>query len=146
MARLPVCQYISKMKVAGFVGVCERTVGSQQGDIIACRGATMREVTHVRPHISGKDGEDCALCYMPHILRLQSLSALCLCIHMWRCVYLCVTAYHFFSVCLLHPYVYMPVCVCLSLLLPSSSAQHCVHKVNHLPHKSKELTEAFSYG
>lgn len=44
------------MKVAGFVGKCERTAGSQQGDIIACRVATMGEVTHARPHISGKDG------------------------------------------------------------------------------------------
>lgn len=129
-------------------GKCERTVGSQQEDIIACRVATMGEVTRVRPHISGKDGEDCTL-YTP---RIPSFS-LCVCIvflhsyvhNMCRCVYLCATTCLFLFVCLLCRNVCMFACVWVySCLLLCS--QHCVHKMNHLPHKSKELTEAFSCG
>lgn len=115
LASLPGCQYTSKRKVAGFVGKCERTVGSQQGDIIACRVATMGEVTHVRPRISGKDGEDSTLRYISQTPKLQSV---CLHICMYTvCVYLCVTTYNF--LCLLYHHVCTLICVYVSLLLLS---------------------------
>lgn len=121
LAPVPACQYTSKMRVAWFVGKCERTAGSQQGDIIACRVATMGEVTRVRPHISGKDGEDCMLCYILPIPRLQFVCLHCVSPHdVCKWVYPRMTAYHFPSLCLLRHNVCMPLCVCVSLLRPSS--------------------------
>lgn len=104
------------MKVAGFVGKCKRTAGSQQGDITACRVSTMWEVTHVRPHISGKDGEYCTLCYIPHLPRLQYV---CLCIYVCTmCADVCIWLR---TICLLFVYyVIMFVCLFMCLLLPSS--------------------------
>ena len=94
LAPLPACQYTSTMKVAGFAGECERTAGSQQGDIIACRVATMGEVTHVRPHITGKDGEDCT----PRYIHTGFSQCVCVCAH---CVFASVCAECVFpSVCL----------------------------------------------
>lgn len=87
--------------------------------------------------------------YIQLIPRIRSGdSALCLCIHkhtMSAAMHLCASAYHF-SFCLST----MPWClfVCERVWVYSClhlSSRHCTHKMNHLPHKSKELTEAFSY-
>lgn len=51
-------------------------------------------------------------------------------------------------------FVYCAINVCAAVLRacvrfyssPRLSSQHRVHKMNHVLHKSKELTEAFSYG
>lgn len=61
----------------GYVGKWERTAGSQQGDIIACRVATVGEVTRLRPHISGEDGEECTFCYIPQSPRLYFVCLHC---------------------------------------------------------------------
>lgn len=130
------------MKVAGFVGKCERTAGSQQGDIIACRVATMREVTRVRPHWKRLRGT-VRLFYIPQIPWLQFV---CLhCVFAFICahgrVFVCATAYSLFVYYAIMSVRFLAcawVYSCLHL-----SSQRSVHKMNHLPHKSKALTEAF---
>lgn len=47
-----VCQYTSKMKVEGFGGKCERTVGSQQGDVVPRRVVTMGVVTRFKTSLN----------------------------------------------------------------------------------------------
>jgi len=81
LALQPVCQYVSKRRVAWSVGKCERTAGSQRGDIIARRVLSIGEVTHARPRISAKVAEDWTLLCTANFQALVTVHT-CLCMRL----------------------------------------------------------------
>lgn len=98
--------------------------GSHQGDIIACKVVSVGEVTHVRPHISGKHVEDRAL-----ICTTNSQTSLA--------AHACFTAVYYFLEVYYCTKSWTPLCLCVftpAIIFLLSAV--CTKWTNHTKAKS----------
>lgn len=139
-------QYRSKLKVEGFGGMCERTVRSQQGGHHSLQGGYYGSSDPFETsHLWIRWSEPCIL-----LSTTDSQASVSVCIvpsHSYvHNVCRCAFWMWLHTISFLFVYYCKPVCMPVwvhGCLHPPSP--HCTHKMNHLPHKSKELTEPFFF-
>lgn len=132
---VPWCRYAGKMKVAGFVGKCERTAEiTARGHYCLQGGHNGRgdpcETSHPWKSWRGQHTLLHVLLFLGHacvfvlVVSLPSAN-----VQVWQGVFVCDCMPFLF--CLLSHDVGLPQCARTTLIQPSPPPLHCVHKMNH---------------